>query len=131
MERHITEQEISELVDRFYAVVRLDPEIGPVFNEAVADWDAHLRLLKDFWSTVLLGTGKYKGSPPVAHFRLPIREGHFERWLLLFDETARKVMPFSHAIVVGRAHQIAANMKRVLAYASAGGVAAASMPSVP
>jgi hypothetical protein len=56
----ITEAEISSLVDRFYAKVQLDPEIGPVFHDAIHNWDAHLALLKDFWSTVLLATGKTK-----------------------------------------------------------------------
>jgi hemoglobin len=44
----ITEQEIALLVDRFYDKVHVDPEIGPVFNDAVQNWDAHLALLKDF-----------------------------------------------------------------------------------
>jgi hemoglobin len=59
----ITETAIASLVERFYAKVRVDPEIGPVFNDAVRNWDAHLALLKDFWSTVLLTTGRYKGNP--------------------------------------------------------------------
>ena len=63
----ITETEIASLVERFYAKVRLDPEIGPVFNDEVENWDAHLALLKDFWSTVLLTTGRYKGNPLFAH----------------------------------------------------------------
>ena len=48
----ITEAEIASLVERFYAKVRVDPEIGPIFNDAVQYWDAHLVLLKDFWSTL-------------------------------------------------------------------------------
>jgi hypothetical protein len=70
----ITETEIASIVERFYAKVRVDPEIGPVFNDAVQNWDAHLALLKDFWSTVLLTTGRYKGNPLLAHFPLPIEE---------------------------------------------------------
>ena len=62
----ITREEISDLVDRFYAKVPLDPEIGPIFNAAIDDWPEHLRLLKDFWSTVLLTERSYKGNPPVA-----------------------------------------------------------------
>jgi hemoglobin len=34
-ESTITEREISSLVERFYAKVRVDPEIGPVFNDVV------------------------------------------------------------------------------------------------
>ena len=107
-ENRITEAEIASLVDRFYAKVREDDEIGPLFNQEVQNWDAHLALLKDFWSTVLLATGRYKGNPLVAHFRLPIEERYFGRWLVLFTETAREVMTTPHAaIVVHKAHLIA------------------------
>jgi hemoglobin len=112
----ITEADISSLVDRFYAKVRMDPEIGPVFNDAIHNWDAHLALLKDFWSTVLLASGKYKGNPLLAHFPLPIEERYFTRWLALFSETASEVMPAAEAaVILQKAHQIARNMKRVLA----------------
>jgi hemoglobin len=115
-ETPIAESEISSLVERFYAKVRVDPEIGPVFNDVVQNWDAHLALLKDFWSTVLLTTGRYRGNPLLAHFPLPIEERYFARWLQLFSETAHEVMPSSQAAVVTRkADLIAMNMKRVLA----------------
>ncbi len=94
----------------------MDPDIGPVFNDAVQNWDAHLALLKDFGSTVLLTTGRYKGNPLLAHFPLPIEERYFARWLKLFSETANEVMPASHAaMVTHKADLIARNMKRVLA----------------
>jgi hemoglobin len=115
-ETAITETEIASIVDRFYAKVRVDPEIGPVFNDAVHNWDAHLALLKDFWSTVLLTTGRYKGNPLLAHFPLPIEERYFARWLKLFSETAREVVTAPQAAVITRkADLIAMNMKRVLA----------------
>jgi hemoglobin len=115
-ENGITEAEIASLVDRFYEKVREDDEIGPLFNEEVQNWEAHLALLKDFWSTVLLATGRYKGNPLVAHFRLPIKEEYFGRWLALFTETAGEVMsPLHAAIVSEKAHLIAINIKRVLA----------------
>ena len=87
MEPRITEQEISTLVDRFYAKVRLDSDIGPIFNAIVDDWPHHLSTLKDFWSTVLLTTGRYKGQPLMPHLQLPLDPDHFERWGAL----ARKV----------------------------------------
>ena len=115
-ENRITEAEIASLVDRFYAKVREDDEIGPLFNQEVQNWDAHLALLKDFWSTVLLATGRYKGNPLITHFRLPIEERYFGRWLALFTETASEVMTPPHvAIVANKAHLIAINIKRVLA----------------
>ncbi|HEV2646855.1 MAG TPA: group III truncated hemoglobin [Acidobacteriaceae bacterium] len=112
----ITESEISTLVDTFYTKVRHDPEIGPIFNAAVQSWPAHLALLKDFWSSVLLTSGRYKGNPLLAHFNLPIEPRHFTRWLTLFAETAHEVLPSAHAaLVTHKANNIAANMKRVLA----------------
>jgi hemoglobin len=112
----ITETQIANLVERFYAKVRLDPEIGPIFQEAIHNWDAHISLLKDFWSTVLLTTGRYKGNPLLAHFPLPVEESHFARWLTLFSETANEEMPAPQAAIVARkAELIAMNMKRVLA----------------
>lgn len=115
-ETGFTEDEISRLVDRFYAKVREDVSLGPVFNDAVQNWDAHLALLKDFWSTVLMTSGRYKGNPMLSHFRLPIGEQHFRRWLTLFSETANEVMSVGHAdVVVRRAELIAINLQRVLA----------------
>ena len=110
------EEEISRLVEKFYARVREDDSLGPVFNNAIHNWSAHLALLKEFWSTVLRGTGRYKGNPMLAHFRLPIEERHFVRWLQLFSETANKEMSARHAeVVVRKAEQIGMNMRRVLA----------------
>jgi hemoglobin len=112
----ITEAQIASLVERFYKKVRVDSEIGPIFENAIHNWDAHLALLKDFWSTVLLTTGRYKGNPLLAHFPLPIEEKHFARWLTLFAETAKEEMaPSQAAIVARKAELIAMNMRRVLA----------------
>jgi hemoglobin len=112
----ITEQEIAMLVDRFYAKVRLDPEIGPVFLNKVQNWDAHLALLKEFWSTVLLSNGLYRGNPLLAHLPLKIEEPHFTRWLQLFSETAYEVLPPAYAArVTQKANLIAMNLKRFLA----------------
>ncbi|HEY5329955.1 MAG TPA: group III truncated hemoglobin [Acidobacteriaceae bacterium] len=125
-----TEAQISTLVDRFYAKVREDDEIGPVFEDAVHNWDAHLKLLKEFWSTVLLASAQYKGNPLLAHFKLPIEEHYFDRWLNLFAETADEVMtPPQAAFILRKAHQIAGNMKRVLAYREPS--ATAAPPAAP
>lgn len=83
-----TEQDIADLVHAFYAAVRVDPLLGPVFNAHVDDWDRHLTRIVDFWSSVLLGTGRYTGTPMQKHAALPeLRPELFERWLALFDET--------------------------------------------
>lgn len=116
-EEKITEEEISTLVDRFYAKVRRDPEIGPIFNEKVEDWPAHLALLKNFWSTVMLTTRRYKGDPMMTHLQLPLEASHFTRWLELFAETAKEVMGPQHAaIIIAKSERIAGNFKAGIAY---------------
>lgn len=66
---NITEEALAALVGAFYAKVRRDPLIGPVFNRAIEDWDEHLPKLQSFWSSVMLGTGRYKGRPMPAHVK--------------------------------------------------------------
>lgn len=113
----VPKEEISDLVDRFYEKVRHDPQIGPIFNGAVEDWPAHLQTLKDFWSTVLLTDRLYKGDPLAAHLDLPIDPHHFQRWLALFAETAREVMPGDHAaFVITKSQRIAENFQSAIAF---------------
>ena len=117
MASKITESEISTLVDTFYTKVRQDPEIGPLFNEKIEDWPAHLALLKNFWSTVLLTTGRYKGQPLMTHLEHPLEPSHFYRWLGLFAETANEVLPPAHAAtVIEKSHRIAQNFKQGIAF---------------
>ncbi len=83
-----TEAEISAMVHAFYAKVRLDPMLGPVFNAHVDNWDSHLAKLVDFWSSVLRGTGRFSGAPMPKHAALPgLTAELFQRWLVLFRET--------------------------------------------
>lgn len=113
----IPAEEIGELVDRFYAKVRLDPEIGPIFNATIDDWPAHLTLLKSFWSTVLFTERSYKGDPLSKHLPLLLDPPHFARWLELFEETAREVMPPEHAdVIIDKSHRIAQNFQAAIAY---------------
>jgi len=100
------------LVHAFYAKVRLDPLLGPVFNARVADWDAHLSKLCQFWSSVTLLTGRYKGQPMVVHAGLPdIAPSHFDRWLALFAETAGEICPPTvAALFIDRSLRIASSL---------------------
>jgi hemoglobin len=119
----ITEEEISNLVDRFYAKVRRDDVIGPVFNAMIDDWPFHLAKLKDFWSTVMLRTGRYKGDPMMVHLPLPLDPEHFHRWLTLFAETANEVMPPEHAnSIILVSHRIGQNFQAGIAYQKLAGV---------
>jgi len=117
----VTESEIGALVDAFYFRVQRDPVIGPIFNEAVEDWPAHLDLLKGFWAAVLLGAGSFKGNPLETHMKLPIRREHFERWLALFAETATELLPQRKAqLFIEKSHRIAETFQRGMARRKSG-----------
>jgi hemoglobin len=111
----VTTSEISALVDAFYARVQHDLVIGPIFNEQVEDWPAHLALLKEFWASVLLGAGTFKGNPLEKHLKLPLSREHFERWLALFAETARELLPQERAAVfIDKSQRIAETFQRAM-----------------
>ncbi|GAB2781351.1 hemoglobin [Hymenobacter luteus] len=83
-----SEADIRLLVDTFYEQVNHDPLLAPVFNEvAHVQWPRHLPIMYDFWSSILLGTGRYHGRPFPKHLPLPIDATHFQRWLELFEAT--------------------------------------------
>ena len=91
----IDEAMIAALVHGFYGRVREDTEIGPIFNRVIGgNWDEHLAKMCDFWSGVMLQSGRYKGNPMIAHMRLKmVRPEHFDRWLTLFRQTAKELCP--------------------------------------
>ena len=105
MSAPLNEQSIAVLVDTFYARVRKDDVIGPVFNRVVADWPEHLAKLKDFWSSVVLSAGTYKGNPMMAHLPIPEMDPqHLERWLSLWDLTLSEIFePEIAEIFLGKA----------------------------
>lgn len=106
------EEQIALLVRRFYERARLDAALRPIFENAIADWDEHHRIVEDFWSRTLLDTQRYKGHPYGVHTRLPLRPEHFDRWLELFRETAREVLPEEAAArAIGRAEHMAGSFK--------------------
>ena len=92
----LDEAAIARLVDRFYERVRRDPGLGPVFNTAVHDWDAHKTTLVDFWCSVALRAQRYRGNPMAAHRGHPIHAEHFTTWLALWERTALEVVGPEH-----------------------------------
>lgn len=104
----VTEDSIKRLVHTFYGRVRKDELIGPIFNSQIEDWDEHLAKLCDFWSSMILRTGRYQGRPMRPHLMLPLEGEHFDRWLDLFEATAREVFHEDIAAVfIDRARRIA------------------------
>lgn len=109
----IDEAAIHALVHGFYARVREDAMLAPIFNRVIGDWDTHLAKMCDFWSSVMLMSGRFKGNPMVAHMRLKdARPEHFTRWLALFRATAHELFADDVACAfIGRAENIARSLQ--------------------
>jgi truncated hemoglobin YjbI len=89
----VSEEALDQLVRSFYATAREDPVIGPVFADAVADWEHHYCVVHDFWSRALLGTSRYQGFPFTVHTSLKVGPEHFDRWLEIFRAAAADILP--------------------------------------
>ncbi|MBB4188621.1 DUF1971 domain-containing protein [Sinorhizobium terangae] len=117
MEREkLDEREIPKILARFYERVRADAELGPVFA-VVADWDEHLVRLSEFWSSVMLTTGRYKGNPVSMHMihAERIRPEMFDRWLALWRLTTSEMLPQHLAIEMqAKATRIASRLSRAI-----------------
>ena len=111
-ETGIDEAMIARLVDGFYDRVRIDPLIGPVFNDRIQDWAPHLEQMRLFWSSVALMSGVYHGRPMPKHLPLPVDARHFDRWLELFEATALELCPPEAAMhFIERARRIAESLE--------------------
>lgn len=87
-----SEADVKKLVDAFYRKVIADAVIGTIFTEVVTiTWEKHMPVMYAFWSTTLLGSSVYTGNPMLKHLELDkkvkLRKEHFDRWLLLWEET--------------------------------------------
>jgi len=112
----IDEAQIDQLVRAFYRRAREDSVLGPVFAAHVEEWGKHLRRICDFWSSVILRSGRYRGRPVPAHVLLDVDADHFDRWLELFEQTAREVCePAAAEIFIERARMIAGSLELAIA----------------
>ncbi|MEP9378776.1 group III truncated hemoglobin [Aquabacter sp. CN5-332] len=118
----IDEAEIPHLLRAFYARVRSDPLLGPVFNDAVEDWDDHLRRIGDFWSSVMFASGRYKGNPVAMHLLHAdrITPAMFDRWLALWAATTDELLsPAAAEAIQAKALRIAESLKAVIHFTPA------------
>jgi len=120
-ETGIDEPMIERLIRAFYTRVRRDPLLAPVFESRIADWEPHLDNMFAFWSSLTLQTGRYHGQPMAKHTALAVDARHFDRWLELFEQTARDLCPPAAAErFIERAHRVAESLE--LGVASANGI---------
>ena len=87
-ERHaeLNADSIRSLVEDFYSDALAHDLLGPVFrNEIGEHWDAHVERVVDFWSTVMLGTRKFRGNLVQRHMQLRnVTPEHFNAWIKLW-----------------------------------------------
>jgi hemoglobin len=109
-----SEEEVHQLVHEFYATVRDDARLGPIFDAHVRDWDRHLATMVDFWSGALRGTGRFRGMPMPKHVALPgLSAELFRQWLTLFRATTARLR---NAAMADRANDLAERIAESLWY---------------
>ena len=117
----VSDKAIRDLVNLFYERVRTDDVIGPLFNDAIADWPEHLEKLEAFWSSVMLTSGRYKGRPLPAHVKHSARidADSFRRWLSLWEtSTAELFQPEVALRLQEKASRIAESLQLGIRFAT-------------
>eukprot|EP01037_Dinobryon_pediforme_P015298 gene15298-15440_t len=114
----ITEAQLHDLVHGFYDKIRGDSVLGPIFNAEINDWAPHLTKMCDFWSSVILMSGRYHGRPVPAHLKIPrLTAEHFTHWLELFRATAHELFhDDAAALLIDRAERIAQSLQMMIAF---------------
>ena len=88
---HATEEQeaaIERMVRLFYERSLADPVLEPIFRGAIHDWEPHIKVVADFWSGVIHGTGRYKGNAYAPHMKLKFEPEAFDHWLAAFESAA-------------------------------------------
>lgn len=124
-----TRADCERLVRAFYGRALTDPIIGFLFTDvARLDLEEHVPRITAFWETILLGAQSYGGgafAPHVSlHRQVPLRAGHFERWLALWRATVDELFAGPRAdLAKAHAERVAHAFHRRLA-----GIPEADMP---
>ena len=116
-------EDIENLIARFYERMLDDIIIGFIFTDiAKIDLDEPLPVICDFWETMLFHNAKYKRGPQVLKVhqdldnKIPLKKGHFRRWLYLFHTTVDGLYEGDRAYLAKeRASSIAESMQKRLA----------------
>ena len=110
----ITELSITQMVDMFYARVREDAVLSPIFESKLAGrWNEHMPRMYAFWSKILLGSGNFQSNVFGKHMALAgIEREHFIHWLALFRMSAIEVFGIDDAkIPIQVAERIAGSLQ--------------------
>jgi hemoglobin len=106
------EAAIDRMVRLFYERALADPILGPVFREAIHDWEGHIAIVHDFWSGAIHGTGRYTGNAFAPHMKLKFEPEAFDRWIATFEAAANDALvPEDAAKAVRIAQHMAQSFK--------------------
>lgn len=108
------EEMLRPLIERFYGYIRRDPALAPVFKSVIANWFEHQTHLADFWSSVTLSSGRYKGYPVALHMHhaAHLTPELLRKWLCLWRQATFEMT--SGAVPVGiqeKAGRLASNLQ--------------------
>jgi hemoglobin len=107
---------LAILLRHFYADVRQHHLIGPIFNQRISDWPAHLVKIGDFWARILGGPSTYSGQMPAKHLSLGLETLHFRTWLELWEfNCLRSLQPQEAREVIQLAQEIGSRLSRIVA----------------
>lgn len=105
----IQEAAVERMVRRFYELGLSDPVLGPIFREAIHDWEPHIITVRDFWCGSIYGATRYRGNSFAPHMRLQFEPEAFAYWLAAFERAATECLPDADA---QRAIKVARHMAR-------------------
>jgi hemoglobin len=116
----LDEAALKFVVDDFYRRVRADHQLGPAFA-VVVDWDGHTTRLAAFWSSVMLSSGRYKGTPVATHLKMPrsMNDPLLARWLEIWRATTADLLaPALAQAIQARAARIAESLRLAVLHRS-------------
>ena len=106
---------LKKLLRHFYEDVRQHALIGPVFNQQISDWPAHLETIGSFWAQLTGGPGRYAGRMPAMHLNLGLEDRHFQVWLQLWEFNCTAYLSRNEAQeMIALAHDIGRRLKKII-----------------
>jgi hemoglobin len=106
---------LHRLVKWFYAKVRYEPLLEPIFTALVPVWSTHLETITEFWARATGGPSEWARGMG-RHFFMQLGPEHFAAWLRVWDENCRELLPEAEANeMIALAHNIGDDLERMLA----------------
>lgn len=106
---------LLRLIQPFYTDIRQHAVLGPIFNERIQDWPAHLARITEFWARQTGGPSQYPGGFAAAHLPLGIQPSDLQHWLGLWEFNCRRHLARAEADeMIALAHRIGEQLQRIL-----------------